>query len=127
MATIAESEDFATLWLKGTSQFSELSGVDKLRYGCIVGQFFRTAEGLKKLHDEQALDEQVWRGLHRTIEDAVRYDGVRQWWKTRKHWHTDDFQNYIAECIADPPQRVMGYDEYGIATASDIKGNAASV
>ena len=37
------------------------------------------------------LNTELWDEIDRTMSDFLAYDGVRQWWETRKHWHTEAF------------------------------------
>ena len=34
------------------------------------------------------------------MSDFLAYPGVRQWWETRKHWHTEEFAHVVDEIIA---------------------------
>jgi hypothetical protein len=34
------------------------------------------------------------------MSDLIAYPGVQQWWETRKHWHTEEFDHVVAELIA---------------------------
>jgi hypothetical protein len=34
------------------------------------------------------------------MSDFLAYDGVRQWWETRKHWHTEAFVRVVDAIIA---------------------------
>ena len=40
---------------------------------------------------EGILSTELWDEIDRTMSDFLAYDGVRQWWETRKHWHTEAF------------------------------------
>jgi hypothetical protein len=42
----------------------------------------------------------VWRGIERAIRDLIILPGAQTWWRTRKHWYTDNFQNLVDEIIA---------------------------
>ena len=37
------------------------------------------------------------------MTDFLAYPGVRQWWETRKHWHTEEFARVVDEIIARGP------------------------
>jgi len=43
---------------------------------------------------------------------VIAYPGVRQWWETRKHWHTEEFGRVIEAIIArgDEPKAYSTYD-----------------
>ena len=50
--------------------------------------------------------------IERTMSDFLAYDGVRQWWKTRKHWHTEAFASVVDAIIArgEKPTAYSTYD-----------------
>jgi hypothetical protein len=46
------------------------------------------------------------------MSDFLAYKGVRQWWATRKHWHTEAFVRVVDVMIAkgDQPTAYSTYD-----------------
>ena len=50
--------------------------------------------------------------IERTMSDFLAYDGVRQWWETRKHWHTEAFVHVVDAMIArvEKPTAYSTYD-----------------
>jgi hypothetical protein len=34
------------------------------------------------------------------MSDLIAYPGVQQWWETRRHWHTEEFDHLVGELIA---------------------------
>ena len=38
--------------------------------------------------------------IERTMSDFIAYRGVQDWWKTRKHWHTEEFGRVVDAIIA---------------------------
>ena len=46
------------------------------------------------------LTTDLWNEIERTMSDFLAYDGVRQWWETRKHWHTEAFVGVVDAIIA---------------------------
>jgi hypothetical protein len=97
--SLTETAEFGSIWLQGLQSFGDLDPVSKFRFGATLGRLFRTSEELHKQHLDGVLDAETWRGFERTINDLVRYPGLQDWWSTRKHWHTDGFQNLIGEMI----------------------------
>lgn len=41
----------------------------------------------------------AWRGVNRAILDLIALPWPKSWWKTRKHWYTDNFQFLIDDII----------------------------
>ena len=46
------------------------------------------------------------------MSDVIAYPGVRQWWVTRKRWHTEEFGRVIDAIIArgDEPKAYSTYN-----------------
>ena len=71
---------------------------------------------------EAILTPELWGEIERTMSDFLAYDGVRQWWETRKHWHTEKFRDIIDAIIArgDKPTAYATYDLSAIAKQNDL-------
>jgi len=41
-------------------------------------------------HCDRILTESLWGEIERTMGDVIAYPGVQEWWKTRRHWHTEE-------------------------------------
>ena len=64
---------------------------DRLENG--EDQFFQWVEG--------HYDQKVWRGIDASIADICSMPGLGSWWKTRSHWFSDQFQQFMDEKIAE--------------------------
>ena len=51
-------------------------------------------------HRDGILAQPLWGEIERTMTDFLAYPGVRQWWETRRHWHTEEFARVVDEIIA---------------------------
>ena len=100
MTSLHESSEMTEIWLRGHHDFDNMSAVSKLRYGAYFGRFLRNSEGLYLHLQARSLDPMVWRGIERAIRDLIIQPGAQAWWRTRKHWYTDDFQKLIDDIIA---------------------------
>ena len=58
------------------------------------------------------LTPELWGEIERTMSDFLAYHGVRQWWETRKHWHTEEFGRVVDAIIArgDEPKAYSTYN-----------------
>src|SRR4029453_4177181 len=86
-----ENAEFTALYLRGIQSFHDLDAVSKLRFSAFQNRFFKNFEGMYYSRREGILTLELWEEIERTMSDFLAYDGVRQWWETRKHWHTDAF------------------------------------
>ena len=58
------------------------------------------------------LSAPLWGEIERTMSDFIAYPGLQQWWKTRKHWHTEEFGRVVDAIIArgEKPTAYSAYD-----------------
>ncbi len=51
------------------------------------------------------------------MTDLISYPGVQQWWKTRRHWQTEEFARIVDTIIAkgDEPKAYSTYNLREIA------------
>ena len=61
---------------------------------------------------EGILSSELWDEIERAMRDFLAYDGVRQWWETRRHWHTEAFARIVDAIIArgDKPTAYATYN-----------------
>lgn len=107
-----ENAEFAALFLRGVHSFHDLDAVSKLRFSAFQNRFFKNFEGMYYSRREGILGRELWDEIDRTMSDFLAYDGVRKWWETRKHWHTEEFGRVVDEIIArgGKPSAYSTYD-----------------
>jgi hypothetical protein len=107
-----ENAEFTALYLRGIQSFHDLDAVSKLRFSAFQNRFFKNFEGMYYSRREGILTTELWREIERTMSDFLAYDGVRQWWETRKHWHTEAFAGVVDAMIAkgEKPTAYSTYD-----------------
>ena len=110
--SFAENPVLSEIWVKGVQDFSSLNPSELVQFSAQVGRFFRVAEGLHDQHSQGRLASKAWRGFERTLQDISSLPGVKAWWQTRSHWHSEKFAAFVAPLIASTePQRM--YSERG--------------
>ena len=116
-----ENPEFTALYLRGFQSFHDLDAVSKLRFSAFQNRFFKNFEGMYYSRQEGILTTELWDEIDRTMSDFLAYDGVRQWWQTRKHWHTDAFISVIEAIIAkdEKPTAYSTYDLKQIVPPKD--------
>ena len=107
-----EDAEFAAIFLRGVHSFNELDAISKLRFSAFENRFFKNFEGMYYSRREGILSRELWDEIERTMTDFLAYEGVRQWWETRKHWHAEAFVRVIDELIArvEKPTAYSTYD-----------------
>jgi hypothetical protein len=106
-----ESAEFSAIYLRGLQSFHDLDAVSKLRFSAFQNRFFKNFEGMYYSRREGILTEELWDEIERVMRDFLAYDGVRQWWATRRHWHTEPFAQIVDAIIAtgDKPTAYATY------------------
>jgi len=99
-----ESAEFSTIYLRGVQSFDDLDPISRLRFSAFFNRFFKNFE-------------QLWGEIERTMTDLISYPGVQQWWKTRRHWQTEEFARIVDTIIAkgDEPKAYSTYNLREIA------------
>jgi len=116
-----ENPEFTALFLRGVQSFHDLDAVSKLRFSAFQNRFFKNFEGMYYSRCEGILSPELWEEIERTMSDFLAYDGVRQWWQTRKHWHTETFVRVVDAIIArgDKPSAYSTYDLKQVVLPTD--------
>lgn len=66
-------------------------------------QVLRAGEQLHYYSLEGTVDERIWRGYERQLNEIFRYRGVQQYWEVRKDWYSDEFQGFVEQMIGHAP------------------------
>ena len=116
-----ENAEFTALYLRGIQSFHGLDVVSKLRFSAFQNRFFKNFEGMYYSRREGILSPELWEEIERTMSDFLAYDGVRQWWETRKHWHTEAFVRVVDAMIArgGKPSAYSTYDLKQVVLPAD--------
>ncbi len=116
-----ENAEFTALYLRGIQSFQGLDAVSKVRFSAFQNRFFKNFEGMYYSWREGILNPELWEEIKRTMSDFLAYDGVRQWWETRKHWHTDAFVRVVDAMIArgGKPSAYSTYDLKQVVLPTD--------
>ena len=63
-------------------------------------------------HRDGLLTASSWDKIERTMSDLIAYPGVKQWWKERRHWHTEEFGRVVDAIISrgDEPTAYSTYN-----------------
>ena len=95
-----DSAELSAIYLRGVQSFADLDPVSKLRFSAFFNRLLNLFEGMYFSHCDGLLMGSSWGKIERTMSDMIAYPGTRQWWETRRHWHTDEFARVVDEIIA---------------------------
>jgi hypothetical protein len=93
--TLHESAEFSTIHLRGLQSFDDLDAISKIRFSAFFNRFLKNCQAMYFAHQDGILADQLWGEIGRTMTDLLGYSGLQQWWKTRKHWHTEEFARVV--------------------------------
>jgi hypothetical protein len=95
-----EDGEFTAIYLRGVHSFHDLDAVSKLRFSAFLNRFFKNFQAMYFSHRDGVLSASLWGEVERTMSDVIAYPGTRQWWETRRHWHTEEFARVVDALIA---------------------------
>jgi hypothetical protein len=109
--SLHDNAEFAAVFLRAVQSFTNLDAVSKLRFSAFFNRFFKNFEGMYFSRRDGILAPALWGEIERTMSDFLAYPGVQEWWKTRRHWHTEEFAQVVDRIIAkgDTPTAYATY------------------
>ena len=99
--TVAEDGDLAELWYRGIYDFESIKGASLMRFSSLMDYLFRIYEDTYYQHREGHLDARIWEGFEAIMRDINAYPGIQAWWRSRSHWFSQQFRQFIAERQAE--------------------------
>jgi hypothetical protein len=116
-----ENADFASIYLRGVQSFDGLDPVSMLRFSAFLNRFFKSFESMYFSHRDGILAESSWGEIERTMRDLVACLGIQQWWKTRRHWQTEEFARAVDAIIARG-EKATAYSHFDLSKIAPEKG-----
>jgi hypothetical protein len=109
-----DSAEFTSIFLRGLQSFETLDAIEKVRFSAFFNRFFKNFQAMYFAHQERILTGQLWGEIERTMTDLLGYPGLQLWWKTRRHWHTEEFAGVVDGIIAKG-EKPMAYSTYDLS------------
>ena len=101
---LGKDTDTACIYVRGINGLTNLNGIERYRFFVLWFHVLRAGEQLHYYSLEGMVDERIWRGYERQLQEIFRYPGVQQYWEIRKDWYSDEFQNFVKGLIASAPE-----------------------
>jgi hypothetical protein len=111
--TVNDSDDFGRIYLDGLASFDAMAPVPRIRFGAYLLRVFRYWEAMYFHFEDGTLHPSSWKALEAQMADIIAYAGVQEWWRTRRHWYTEEFRGVIGAVIARAASR-GAYGHYGV-------------
>jgi hypothetical protein len=121
--SLHDSAELSAIFLRGVQSFADLDAVSKLRLSAFFKRFLKNFQAMYFSHRAGILGDSQWGEIERTMSDFIAYPGLQQWWQTRKHWHSEEFQRVIDAIIArgDKPKAYSTYDLPDVTPSGSTK------
>ena len=118
---LSDNADFACLYGRATQDYLSLSGSERLRFSGYVLSLFQVYQEMHILMRRDRIEPEIWQGAHALLLESMQLRGLQEWFTTRRHWFSEDFQQYIEGLIGQyPMENVIIYDD---PTCSPSGGN----
>jgi len=95
--SVSGDAELACIYAAGVRDFESLSGSQRLRLSAFFLSTFYAIQEMHNLAQQGSIEPSIWRGFDELAREVHRLPGVRQWFKTRRHWFSEDFQRYVDE------------------------------
>ncbi len=103
-ALLASDPDLTEVLIKASRE-SDLRGTERGRYSAFTSNLIRVYENAFLQRRAGVLDRAHWVGMTRMMIDYTSMAAFQQYWLDRKHWVSDDFQDYMeADVIPASPK-----------------------
>ncbi len=103
-ALLASNQDLTEVFVRA-SRDSELRGPERGRYSAFTSNLIRVYENAFLQRRAGVIDQAHWVGMTRMMIDYTSMAAFQQYWLDRKHWVSDDFQDYMeADVIPASPK-----------------------
>jgi hypothetical protein len=98
---LSTDAQLSELWVKGLQDFSALSPPQRARFSAFAGRLLRIVESVFHQYRWGRIDDTVWCGIDTSVKDLYLYPGMKDWWGTRAHWFSEEFNSHIKAYVAD--------------------------
>ena len=98
---MAESSEFADIWLRGLQKFDDLSPVERLRFSVFAGSILKSFEEIYYYHKDGTLDAPHWAETEQMMTDFAALPSIQGGWSWRRHWYTDEFAAFVDQMISE--------------------------
>ena len=92
---MSEHDKLAELLQLGSADPENITGSNKVRYYAMNTNFMRAVENAYIQWSEDALDSRHWTGMRRMAIDYAKVPGFQGFWRDRKHFFSEEFQEYM--------------------------------
>ena len=113
LSNLAQSKDLSSIVYRAFQDSSNLTGEEIVQYWAQLGIYFRNAEVTLIQWRSGAMDNRLMKGIELAMIDLTTVEGVRLFWKARRHWYSEEFQNWYESLASKetPHQMYAGQED----------------
>jgi len=100
---LTKDERSACIYVRGSNGLENLTGIERYEFFVMWFHLLRAAEQLHYYSLEGMVEQRIWRGFQRQLDEVVRYPGVQQYWQLRRDWYSDEFQEFVDQLLERAP------------------------
>ncbi|MFT5137847.1 MAG: hypothetical protein ACI8XV_002889 [Arenicella sp.] len=101
---LSSDESLAEIFVEAAKS-SNISGVNQVRYYCFNSNILRVYENAFLQRQGNASASAHWEGMTRMMIDFTKMVAFASYWENRKHWLSEDFQQYMESEIINADQK----------------------
>ncbi len=109
---MARTKETACIYVRGINGLDNLTPIERYQFFALWFHILRAGEQLHYYSLEGMVDQRIWRGFERQLEEIFQLPGVQQYWAVRGDWYSDEFQEYVEKFISESPQDGVEYFGY---------------
>jgi hypothetical protein len=99
-AAIADnSTGFASIWHRGLGGTDALSNEERVRFVVFVDSLFRFIESARIQWVRRQLYPEHWRGIEQQASFLAKQPGIKDFWRERRDWHSNEFQTWFTSLM----------------------------
>ena len=118
---LSDNAEFACIYARGTQDFLNLSGANRLRYSAYTLSGFQVYQQMHLLMQRDRIESETWQGVHAGLLEIMQLRGNQEWFDTRRHWFSNSFQEYIDSLSGNfAPEKAVIYDDPTCSTSGGI-------
>ncbi len=99
---LATNQELAEILVKASGE-SALHGAEAVRYYTLTSNLVRVYENAFLQSRAGVMEQAHWEGFTRLMIDYTSMAAFQQYWQDRKHWVSDDFQEYMESEVVSAP------------------------
>jgi len=97
---LSENRELAAIFSKGLSGDLEgLDTTDRTQFGAFLSVVTRSYEDGYYQYHQGLIEEKLWLAWARSMTDVVCTPGYVAYWRSRKHWYSEDFQTFVEDLV----------------------------